>query len=499
MISGRETLASLDNALAQVRNQTRELDQRVQGVSAELMRLNQAAAEQYKALARIRVDHMVAQEMAESLDRAGRQLADLLAERGQALETLQGRIEAERSHQADLEARRESQAQQLDQAAATLDEAEATVQGQLGEDAAYQQQLERARQADRVAKHAEAKTELAEQDRLKKGKPYEADRLFMYLWQRHYGTSRYKANPLVRYLDGRVARLCDYQDARPNYAMLLELPKRLREHAERLRETAERELEALRELEETAAESGGMSPLRDKLDAHRSKLEELDGEIEGVEQRLQTALQEQAVYASGEDEFFRKAVELISGEFQNDNIVSLRREAQLTSTADDDEIVDRLAEIELEKAQLEEVMHHDQEVLRSHQRRLTELESIRRDFKRNRYDDSRSGFADGALLGMMLNEFMNGLLGGDKLWRTIQRQQRSRRTRSNPSFGTGGFGRSGGGIWGSGGFGRGRRGGGGIFGGGGFSTGGGFGSGGFGTGGGFGSGSGGGFRSGGGF
>jgi len=65
------------------------------------------------------------------------------------------------------------------------------------------------------------------------------------------------------------------------------------------------------------------------------------------------------------------------------------------------------------------------------------------------------------------------------LWRQIQRQQQTRRVRANPTFGSGGFGRSGS-VWRSGRMG-------GVFGGGGFRTGGGFGGSndGFRTGGGF--------------
>ena len=50
------------------------------------------------------------------------------------------------------------------------------------------------------------KTEQAEADREEKGKPYRDDPLFMYLWERGYGTSAYKAGNLIAWLDGLVAR-----------------------------------------------------------------------------------------------------------------------------------------------------------------------------------------------------------------------------------------------------------------------------------------------------
>jgi hypothetical protein len=47
--------------------------------------------------------------------------------------------------------------------------------------------------------------------------------------------AEYRAKGLVRYLDRKVARLIEFDGASRNYAVLVELPVRLREHAERLR------------------------------------------------------------------------------------------------------------------------------------------------------------------------------------------------------------------------------------------------------------------------
>jgi chromosome segregation ATPase len=487
MISGRQTLGSIDQALQGVRSQIRGLDEEIQGTSARLLQLSQEESEQYRALARIRVDQMVAGEMLESLDRAEKRVDELLRARQETLQSLLERIDEAHQRQASLEAERMEQAKTVDAAEEVVDAAEEKVQQALAKDSAYQGQLTRAQETDRIAKHAEMKAELAEQDRADKGKPYEADRLFMYLWTRGYGTSRYKANPLARMLDGWVARLCRFQGARANYAMLLEIPKRLHEYADQVRKEADAQFEALRALEQAAAKGGEVASLQRVVDDARSKLEAIDGDIEKLEQRFQSLLLERAVFAAGEDEQCRQAVELMSGEFKNATLVSLRREAQLTSTPDDDVIIEKLAEIEGAAMHLEDAVEQYQRTLRSHQQRLDELESIRREFKRHRYDGAHSGFADSALLTMMLNEFLNGVLSGDKLWRTIERQQRTRRIRADPTFGSGGFGRSGGvqhsGGLGGGVFGSGRRGG---FGGGGFRTGGGFGGGGdFRTGGGF--------------
>ncbi len=82
---------------------------------------------------------------------------------------------------------------------------------------------------------AEAKAAQAERDFQEKRQPYESDPIFMYLWRRKFGTPDYRARGLTRYLDRKVARLIEFDGARRNYAVLTELPVRLREHADRLR------------------------------------------------------------------------------------------------------------------------------------------------------------------------------------------------------------------------------------------------------------------------
>ena len=75
----------------------------------------------------------------------------------------------------------------------------------------YESQLARTERATSQAAHATDKAQRAEADRAEKRQPYEADKLFSYLWVRRYRFPEYRALPLVRSLDAWVAdyNLCD--------------------------------------------------------------------------------------------------------------------------------------------------------------------------------------------------------------------------------------------------------------------------------------------------
>ncbi len=131
---------------------------------------------------------------------------------------------------------------------------------------------------------AEAKAVQAEADREEKRRPYEADPLFMYLWRRRYGTREYRASNLVRYFDRKVAHLIGFETARINYAMLMELPDRLREHAESLRASrgGDRAPE-LAEVQRSPALAALMRPDADEgpeTAGIRRRIEEIDSALE---------------------------------------------------------------------------------------------------------------------------------------------------------------------------------------------------------------------------
>jgi chromosome segregation ATPase len=478
MWSGRETLASIDQALHQVRGQAQELDSEIQRTSTRLVELRRAEAECYAQLAKLRLGQLVTGEIVAGFAAADQRVGELLAQREQALQALQQQLTELQANQRQLESDRESQRQRVAEALQQLDRAEAATQKRLQDDRAYQEQLQKAHAADAVAKQAEVKTEQAEKDRIEKGKPYEADTLFMYLWKRGFGTADYSAHAVVRFLDQRVARLCNYADARPNYAMLLEIPTRLREHAVQRRAAADREFDTLTALERATAEADGIPALRKGVEAAEQTIDAIDDRIQEAVQRIRQLMEAKASHAAGEDELFRQASSSLVSQFEREGIMSLRRQAEATRTAADDRIVQELAEIDQQQAATEETLARHKQLYTRYIDRLQQLEGVRHRFKRERYDDVHSTFSDTALLSLILNEFLRGVASADDLWGTIRRQQRHRRIESDPNFGSGGFGRTDG-MWpfptpGRGDYGGGGSGGGGSGGGGGFRTGGGF-------------------------
>lgn len=464
MISGRQTLASIDGSVHDEQVRLEAVQQRIDDLSRQLVELQQNEARQYRELARLRVDSIAAGSVIPSLDATERQVAALLRGRESAAKELAQAIRVAEDKRRQLEKDRALQADRLEQAAEQLDAAEAKTQARLDADAAYRANRDRAREAERIALHAGEKATRSEQEEEEKSRSYRSDPLFMYLWQRRYGTAEYRTGLLARWLDAKVAKLIGYTDASVNYARLQAIPERLREHANRVQEQAEQAFQSLRELELEARAADGIPALEAEQAEEQDRLDAIDARLEALGADYAALLQRREGFASGEDEHYQQAVTYFASELGRDDLQALRREALATPFPEDDVIVSQLLDVEQERRRLQGLLSELKTLAGQHQTRLRELESLRLEFKRRHYDRPDSHFSDAAMVGMILGNFLNGMANRDSLWRVLEQQQRYHPRRANPHFGSGGFGR--GSPWGGGG--------GGGFGGGGFHTGGGF-------------------------
>jgi len=438
-VGGSTILRQLDSGLMALRDEVRTMDSAIAESGLRVRELGEIKLSLYKKLAEQRLAQLERGDLVRGLDTVSHEVLALLEQRQDDHRRLLDEIGEQESRLDSLEAQREEQREQLEAAEFALDEAEAEVQERLENDPEYAVQLERAHNADAIADEAEAKTRDAMDDKAVKGRPFESDPLFMYLWRRRYGTSEYSANPLTRMLDHWVAKLCGYDKARPNYWMLNEIPVRLQAHAEAARSRADGEFEALKTLEAAAADEIRLPQLHEALDAREKALKECDESITAIETRIAELGEERSRFASGRDRLMMQSLDRLAAEMKSDGIQALRRRAASTPGREDDRIVEDIADVDERLEALEEEHRDRQKIYSRHGRKVRDLEAVRQEFKRRGFDDMRSVFKNGSAVTTALQQFLGGLLDNDDLWRVIARSHRLRQVRSRPGFGSGGF------------------------------------------------------------
>ncbi len=431
----------MDTALRSARRELRRLDDTLQATSAGITRNRLLQARAIDRMAGIWLDAARRGEFTDALDAARRQVEEILDEREAAVDRAAERLQEATEALETFEARRDSLHEEVEQAARLLAEREAAVQKKLETDAAFTAQLERSREAEAIATSALEKAEIAEEDRRSKGRPYEADELFMYLWMRGYGTPAYTANPLTRLLDGWVAKRCGYHDARPNYWMLLEIPRRLTAHADRARETADEELDRLKDIEEQAAIDGEVPAARERLAELEAQQDALDEEIATAEARFAERQAEHAHFVAGEDDDIGRALRVFASAMEEKDIDELMRLARKTATPGDDAVVGELEELRRQADRLDRELRNSRDLQRKHLDRIRELEDVRRDFKQARYDDLHSRFDNGDRIGRMIGEVIGGVAKSGALKDLLRRYQHYADAAGEwPDFGSGGMG-----------------------------------------------------------
>jgi len=464
MITGRDTLQEINDHLLQAQSQIENADREMENLNSRLSELRIEEADQFRQLAKFRLDEMGAGQVAARLDKVHHAVPTFLDQHKQALVELDNKLEQLKQSRQKLEQQRESGINLRDQAVETLQRQLEESKKKLEQDQDYQLQKEKAIRAAEVTRRADEKASQSEADLASKGEPYQEDAIFMYLWQRRYMTPDYRANSIIRSLDGWVARLIDYREGRADYHMLNELPLRLREHADRAAEEARRQQKALQALERQRAEKDGVGTTQTELEKAEAQLQQVNDEIETHEKRYQELLAQKADFAAGKDKYTQKAVEVLVAELESEDTLELYRQAQATPRPEDDAIVMRLHKLQQEQQETNKRISDFKADRRQHRKALEELTKLGGKFRRSNYDTRYSSFPTNLGIGILLGEILRGGRSSGSAWDRIGESQKW----DFPDIGGSG-GSGGGGFGGFGGFGSG-----GGFGGGGFRTGGGF-------------------------
>lgn len=436
MVSGPEALRRLDRSMRDIRDEERSLTRSSADASAKIARLREIESEQFSTLAKIRLDPQKRSKVTDYISRAEKEANEILQRHAQKLVEISGLlgdvdkdIEATRGKRDDAMADYEA-------AQTKLNKLSADVFAELDKDKKYQTQKQAVDDAVATFNHADEKAAVAEKDREEKGAPYRTDPLFMYLFERGYNTNAYKANNITRMLDGWVARMVRYHDAKPNFVILNEIPMRLREHADYLQGEIDDERQKLDRLEDAAFDKHGGKAARETADRSEEIIAAIDGRLIELEDQRDELVHRQRKFSEGKNPAYREAVGLLASGLQREGLEDLYAAARQTSTREDDQIVRKIDAVRSEIVTLETEIKASKDRLKSLAVRRRELEDIEWEFKQERYDRPSFDFDDD-LVGDLLGEFLKGAISASNYWGHWQKAQKYRgpkRSRSKDHY-----------------------------------------------------------------
>jgi hypothetical protein len=436
MLSGRQVSGSIDAVYGQALQDAGAIDGEIAALTERYVKLREEEAAAYLSLARLRLGDLAGGGVIDELSAAEKQARILLDQRSDSVKAIDAKIAQMEPELARLARERAALAKDVEEKTEALETAENAALNALAETEAYKARRASAEEAEKVAHHAEQKAQFAEQDRLEKGKPYQDDPLFMYLWDRGFGTSKYKGWVIARILDGWVARLIGFDKARANCAMLTQIPKRLKAHAEDQRARADEEAKQLGDMEQAALDSAEPSERRERLSEARAGLDALDSQIAAFEGKRAGILEQRAELNSGADKTTTEALDVIVAALKREDLRKLRQQAMRTPLPEDDTVVERIEDIETEIEAVKAAVAEQKAQQSEQRKRMAELERVRRDHRQHGDGNDAWDFRDAGMLTMMLTQVLGGALSGDVLRDQMGRRRMPRQT---GGFGGGGF------------------------------------------------------------
>src|SRR5262245_8578846 len=435
MWTGRETLGSIESAIAKLHHEEGQLDAALRSAVAETERLRKERSEALRELARVKLDEMAAGRLTHDLDAGERRAFQILNDYRQRIAAIAGRRETFLKEAGSAQAARDAAAKLVEGALEAVEAVRVDAEGKVKGLPAWRQAKAVYDEADAVASEAEKKAVLAEADLGAKRKPYDDDPLFIYLWRRNFGTGRYNAGNLARLMDRMVADFIGFRDVRANYAALIEIPLRLREHAGAKRAAALERQTALSEVERHAMVEAGIEPKERALAEARIKLAAADKTVEEKRGELRKVDEERgALVADGANPAYDEALTTIALADSKDQIAALYQEARRTPTGADDAIVRRLETIDAAVAKTDKEIADLRRTAQELARRRLEVEQVRDRFRGAGYDHPHANFPNNNAISDTLRQVLGGAAGAI-LWEVLQGGYTNRGPRGRPDFG----------------------------------------------------------------
>lgn len=438
MWTGRQTMASIEETVGKLHAEERRLDETMKSVVADAERLRRERDETLKELARVKLDEITAGRLVRDLDVAERRAIQVLADHRNRLTTATERKEVGVSEVEAAEKQRHSAAEGVEKALSEIEAVRAKAAEAVQATTSWQSAKARFSAAHAIAEEAEKKAAQSESELAAKRRPYDEDPLFSYLWRIGFGTPRYQAANVARIIDRTVAEFVGFSGARANYAMLNEIPLRLREHASAKRAAADTEQSALAAIERTAMVAAGLEVKERVLTEARHRLASVEKTLEAKQAQLKTFEEQRRalVDTSGGVPGYEEALRTIAQADARDDIGTLYREARRTVTSADEGIVRKIEEIDAALKQVDAELIELRKSARDLASRRGEVEDVRDRFRGAGYDHPHATFGNEAEIGRILAAILEGVVRSGVLWDVIRGGFRTRPQQGNRDFGS---------------------------------------------------------------
>jgi chromosome segregation ATPase len=361
-----EILDRLAQPYKKLCGEERALRTTVEGILGKITDDETRRLEVYSALARLRLDEFVAGTVSRDLgivEQQAKAKYDTFKQHCARIQKERGALEKDI---AQVESQRSAIVREI---GTSLDEIAALKNGvreRLMGDESWTKSEAQTHALEAKLTAAKGKAQAREAERASKSQPYLDDKLFKYLFDRHYGTAQYRGGTLTRWGDNFVARTIHYEAARRNFTLLNELPERLREHLNGLEHALEAQRKALAKRYRDEMVNAGIVPLEQKLGKQRADLESTEKTGQTLQDKLTQNHKSYHDLTEGDaGDGLNAVLAMTATALQKTGLAALEKRARETDTPEDDRLVNELADLNSRIAEERNHLEEPREKLRT--------------------------------------------------------------------------------------------------------------------------------------
>lgn len=313
---------------------------------------------------------------------------------------------------------------ELDEIVAERDRLESLLADRLHGSEEFATLSARAIEAEKELERNEARVAEINAEAAKKLPSYDGSKLFKYLYDAGYGAPAYKGEGIAKRMDRWVAKLIDFPAARRSYLFLQTTPKLIAKEVEGRRDQFNQLMEQVEAIEDKVSDEIGLTEVMRTGQELGSQRDDLVKAIADQQDRLLKNQEELLRLDGTQNEFYGEALQRLKDFLGNMHSSRLKRESMATVDRKDDAIV---AELTWLNDQLDDVQGRGRTLAQERQlwdAKLTGLQSVLQEFRRNEFDSQRSSFDSRFDAPGHVQAFLDGRLSAEQLWGAIRQHQR---------------------------------------------------------------------------
>jgi hypothetical protein len=314
----------------------------------------------------------------------------------------------------------------LNEKVAQREKLEAQVADTLKRNSEFQERSKLAMQAEESLHKNEQRVGDIQNESAKKLPAYEKSRLFLYLYERQFGSPAYKAGEWTRWIDGWVAKLIGYNNAKIGYEYLKKTPTLVAEEVGRRRDQFNALMQQVEAIQRTEADKAGLTQVLSEGDALGKERDRLVQVVEQAHQKAEGVQQELASLSATQNQFYTEAIERFRRFLGDTKLAILQKRATETPEPQDDRIIADLVMLDREIEEIHPRVAELEDQRKASERVQQGLDTIVRRYRQANFDSQRSFFPGGFDARRLADRFRDGFIDADGLWKEIESAQQFR-------------------------------------------------------------------------